>query len=53
MVYSSDSTVVQLVVRETGPLATFVPMHMFGTYCEGKCTVLPMSEMHVKKELLV
>jgi hypothetical protein len=40
VVYSPDSTVVQLVIGEAGPLATLVPVHMFGTYCEGKCTIL-------------
>jgi len=39
MVYSSDPIVVQLVVREAGPLPTLVPVHMFGTCSEGKCTL--------------
>lgn len=45
MVYSSDSTAVQLVVGKAGPLTSLVPVHLFGTYCEGKCTVLSTSEM--------
>lgn len=35
MVHEANNDFVHVAVRAFGPFASRVPMHMFGTYCEG------------------